>query len=91
MRSRLNQKNKNREKTGVHLGRGKRKRIRNLLVETFGTRCCWCGTEMEIPETGKDIKNMEDLATIEHHFAKEVFDAPDSLMHLRLAHKRCNK
>lgn len=83
--------NKNRTKLGVHLGRKSRKRIRRELVEAFGTRCCWCGEEMEIPEPGKDIKNMEDLATIEHYFAKEVFNEPDSLMHLRLAHKKHNR
>jgi hypothetical protein len=83
--------NETRKKLGVHLGRAQRKNIRRQLVEHFGTCCCWCGEEMEIPASGKDIKNMDDLATIEHHFAKEVFDAPDSIMHLRLAHKRCNK
>lgn len=83
--------NLSRIKSGIHLGRSRRKNIRRKLVDAFGTCCCWCGEEMEIPASGKDIKNMDDLATIEHHFAKEVFDAPDSVMHLRLAHKRCNK
>lgn len=82
--------NHSRISLGVHLGRGARKTIRRKLVEAFGNCCCWCGEEMEIPESGKDIKNMENLATIEHHFAKEL-DAPQSIMHLRLSHKRCNK
>lgn len=82
--------NEARKKLGVHMGRGMRKTVRRKLVEAFGTRCCWCGEEMEIPESGKDIKNMEDLATIEHHFAK-VLEAPGSIMHLRLSHKRCNQ
>lgn len=82
--------NETRIKLGVHLGRGQRKSIRKKLVEAFGTCCCWCGTEMEIPAPGKDIKNMEDLATIEHHFAKDL-DQPDALMLLRLSHKRCNR
>jgi hypothetical protein len=88
---RSKRKNKKRQELGVHLGRKQRKSIRKKLVAAFGTKCCWCDEEMEIPAAGIDIKNMEDLATIEHHFAKEVFDSPDSIMHLRLAHKRCNK
>lgn len=83
--------NESRVKLGVHIGRARRKKVRQLLVEAFGTCCCWCGEEMEIPAPGKDIKDMEELATIEHHFAKEVFESPDSVMHLRLAHKRCNR
>ncbi len=83
-------KNHHRRKKGVHIGARQRKKIRQQLVEAFGDKCCWCGEPMEIPEAGKDIKNMDDLATIEHHFAVEMGE-PDNIMLFRLAHARCNK
>jgi hypothetical protein len=83
-------KNETRVQLGVHLGRRQRKKIRQKLLEAFGTCCCWCGDEMEIPTSGTNIRNMEEMATVEHHFAKDQ-DLPDSLMLLRLSHKRCNR
>ncbi len=82
--------NKNRKRNNVHMGARQRKKVRAQLVEVFGNRCCWCGEVMQIPGPGKDITNMAELATIEHHFAKALGE-PDSIMLLRLAHTRCNK
>ena len=72
------------------LTRGTRKRYRELLVSAYGTNCCWCGTEMEVPKPRQPAVNMENMATIEHYFAKEAGD-PDNFFFFKLAHKRCNK
>ncbi len=85
-----NNSNAQRRKRGVHLGATQRKKIRKKLVEVWGDKCCWCGKPMEIPAPGKNIKNMSELATIEHYFAIEMGD-PNNTMLFRLAHERCNK
>lgn len=75
---------------GVHFGRRTRKKIRRQLAEVFGDKCCWCGEPMIIPKPGENVKDLKNLATIEHYFAKEMGD-PNNIMFLRLAHERCNK
>ena len=67
-----------------------RKRIRKKLLKMHGNTCWWCKEKMEIPDRRRPAKNLEDMATIEHWFAKRIGD-PNRFDLLRLAHKRCNK
>jgi hypothetical protein len=72
------------------IGKKPRKRIRKLLWKTFGSDCCWCGEPMIYPNYGEPMDDIGLMATIEHHFSKEM-GSPDAIMHLRLSHKKCNK
>jgi len=45
---------------------------------------------MTFPEFGKPVVDVEEMATIEHYFAKEQ-NMPGYLFLLRLSHKKCNK
>ena len=72
------------------LGRRARRRIKKILWDTFGDKCCWCNEPMLMPKHGQCMKHeLEELATIEHHFAK-LAGQPEDLMFLRLAHRKCN-
>ncbi len=73
-----------------HLTRAKRKQVRTRLLNTWGDRCCWCGGKMEIPEYGKPLKNLTEMATIEHYFAK-LFGDISCIILFRLSHRKCNK
>jgi hypothetical protein len=45
---------------------------------------------MTFPKLGKPVRNVEEMATIEHYFYKEE-NTPSCLFSLRLSHKKCNK
>ena len=81
---------KSRRESECHLSRTQRKKVRKRLMEVWGNRCCWCDGPMVMPEKGKNVKNYEEMATIEHHFAKEAGE-PGNIMFFRLAHTKCNR
>ncbi len=70
-------------------GKGLRRYTRKKLRGAFGDNCYWCNKPMEFPKRGELAKNIEKLATIEHHIAKQKGDKKQMLF-LRLAHKGCN-
>lgn len=73
-----------------YLTRVERKHIRNWLLQVRGNQCYWCGQEMEIPVHKKPVKDVDNMATIEHYFAK-LFNDIDNIKLLCLSHKKCNK
>ena len=66
-----------------------RQKTRTILRELFGDKCYWCGGVMEFAKLGIAHPNMPEMATIEHHLAKESGNSK-FMPSLRLAHKRCN-
>lgn len=79
-----------RRKNNTHIPRKKKQDIRILLLEKYGNKCCWCNKEMEIPALGKQVKDLNEMATIEHYFAIKNKD-PDNINFLKLSHHKCNK
>ena len=79
-----------RRKKGIFITKANRDYVRNILRTLKGQNCCWCGCPMEFPKMGKPTNNLEEMATIEHHFAKKA-DKPGHLLLLELSHKKCNK
>lgn len=73
----------------VHVSKGRRKDLRKYLFERDGNLCCWCNKPMIDIYKCTD-ENIEDAATIEHHFAVE-WGRPQDIKLFKLAHKRCNK
>ncbi len=65
-------------------------KLRASLREVFDDNCYWCGFTMVFPEKGQPCFDMPNMATIEHHHAKQK-GRRNEFMFLRLAHKRCNK
>lgn len=83
-------KTERRRKNGVFLTKSNRDRFRNILRTLYGEKCCWCKETMSFPVRGTPSENIEEMATIEHHFAKKE-NKPGYLFLLRLSHKKCNK
>jgi len=72
------------------LSKSKRKQIIKHLLTTQGNYCIWCHKEMEIPESGEPAKNINNMVTVEHYFAKKLNDINNTKL-LLLAHKKCNR
>ena len=71
------------------MSRQSRKRIKEFLWKEFGEDCCWCGKPMVFPQYGFSMGCRKDMATVEHHYAKE-FNRPNEIMLFRLSHNKCN-
>jgi len=79
-----------RRNNGLYISKSQRNRFRNILRMIHGEKCCWCKRPMTFPKLGKPVKNVEEMATIEHYFYKKE-NTPSCLFSLRLSHKKCNK
>lgn len=69
-----------------------RTRLRERLRHAFGERCYWCARPMRFPTPGvpmPDWRTDPKGATVEHHVQKQK--GTELEMHLRLAHRRCNR
>ena len=89
---RFNAIGQNKETAGKQENMSKRIQIKKSLRKAFGDRCYWCGGVMGLPRYGeKDERVRDDLniETLEHHLQKEKRSS--MVMHLRLAHRGCNR
>lgn len=83
-------KTQRRRSKGIYINKTQRRQLRDMLKILHGNRCCWCHKPMLFPKKGEALSSIENMATIEHHFAKDA-EEPAYFFLLRLSHKKCNR